>query len=250
MNMHRLFGTILLAGVLLLSATQAGFSYDSPQKYGIQLGGGFGVYDMGDIPNGADYLLSRTVSGSLTEADSGPMGSFALLYRPSRHQMWEIGYNAILDVENKVETSVGDSLGQLLMHANEFYVKANIVSYPSDKLHLNFGVGLAYYNVEMQVQNAFGGVYAYDAVGRGWGVLGTLGLEYLLKERVGLYLGGGGRLMNASHFSYESVPGVRSVLEVVGGGDRPMEVNLTGAYGQIGLRFYFDKVTKPIDFSR
>jgi len=29
-----------------------------------------------------------------------------------------------------------------------------------------------------------------------------------------------------------------------------MEVNLSGVYGLLGLRFYFDKVTKPVDYSR
>ena len=46
-----------------------------------------------------------------------------------------------------------------------------------------------------------------------------------------------------------SLPGVRSAVSVLGG-SRPFEVNLTGGYGQLGLRFYFDKVTKPIDFNR
>lgn len=247
--MHRLFGTILLTGILLMSANQAGFSYDSPQKYGLQLGGGFGIYDMGDIPTGTDYMMKQTINGTLTEADAGPAGNFAFLYQSSRHNMWEIGYNALLDVENKVENAAGDTTGQVLMHANEFYVKANIVTYPSEKLHLNFGLGIAYTNVELQIQDEFSYRFNYDAVGRGWGLLGSVGLELMLKERLGLYLNGGGRLMNAAHFSYESVPGVRTFLPVIGG-SRPMEVNLTGGYASLGLRFYFDQFTKPIDFTR
>lgn len=247
--MHRLFGTILLTGILLLSATQAGFTYESPQKYGLQLGGGFSMYDMGDITTGRDYMMKQTINGSSTEADAGPVGNFAFIYRASRHQMWEIGYNALLDVENKVESAVGDSTGSILMHSNEFYVKANVVTYPSEKLHLNFGLGIAYYNCELQVQDPFSYRYNYDAVGRSWGLLGSIGAEFMLKERLGLYLGGGGRLTNAAHFSYESVPGVRTFLPVIGG-NRPMEVNLTGAYASLGLRFYFDQFTKPIDFTR
>ena len=247
--MHRLFGKILLTGILLLSVTQSGFSYDSPQKYGFQLGGGLGIYDMGDISTGTDYLLSQTANGTLTESDIGPLGNIAFLYSSSRHQMWEIGYNALLDVENKVENAAADTSGQLLMHANEFYVKAHLVTYPSEKLHLNFGIGLAYYNVELQIQDEFSHRFNNDAVGRGWGLLGSLGLELMLKEKIGLYLGAGGRLMNAAHFSYESVPGVRTSLPVLGG-SRPMEVNLTGGYANLGLRFYFDQFTKPIDFTR
>jgi hypothetical protein len=72
----------------------------------------------------------------------------------------------------------------------------------------------------------------------------------LVTKRVGLILGGGGRVANTNNFSYwDPATGPRKVLKVVGG-SRPIEVNLSGAYGQAGLRFYFDPVTKPVDFTR
>jgi hypothetical protein len=171
----------------------------------------------------------------------------SFLYRPSRHQLWEVGYNALLDVENTVENDT--ARGQILMHANEFFLKANLVTYPLEKLHLNLGVGLSYYNAELQIQDEFTGRFNYDAVGRGWGLIGSAGLEFMLQEHFGLYLGGGGRVVNTSQFSYESVPGVRTFLPILGA-SRPMEVNLTGGYANIGLRFYFDQFTRPIDFTR
>jgi hypothetical protein len=247
MNMHRTFGTLILAGLLLLSVNQAGFSYESPQKYGIQLGGGFGTYDMGDVTLGVETLMSRNSNNVSSEEDSGPMGNIALLFRPSRHQLWEVGFNGLLDVENTVSNA--DTSGQILMHANEFYLKANVVTYPASWLQFDFGVGLSYYNCELQIQDGFNRQYRYDAVGRSWGLLGGANFEVALSKRVGLILGGGGRLTNAANFSYESVPGVRQILNVIGG-TRPMEVNLSGAYGNAGLRFYFDKVTKPIDFTK
>lgn len=247
--MYRLLGTLCIASLLTLSVTATSFAYDSPRKYGIQLGGGFGLYDMGDVSLGTDYLTDLRSGNTATTADTGPMGGFALLYRPARHQMWEIGYNAILDVENLVENAAADSSGQILMHANEFYAKAVVVTYPAERLNLNFGVGLAYYNAELQIQDDFTRRFYYDAVGRAFGLVGSLGLELGLSEQLGLYLGGGGRLVNTNNFTYESSPGVRSSLPVLGG-SRAMEVNLTGGYAQLGLRMYFDKVTKPIDFSR
>jgi hypothetical protein len=245
--MHRMFGTILMTGLILLSVSQAGFSYDSPQKYGIQFGGGMGQYDLGDISQGMDYMKSLADKPTVNESDMGPVGNVALLFRPSRHQLWEVGFNALLDVENSVQNDT--ATGQILMHANEFFLKANVVTYPLEKLHLNLGLGLAYYNAEVQIQDEFSGRFNYDAVGRGWGLIGSAGIELLLQEHLGLYLGGGGRVMNASQFSYESVPGVRTFLPVLGG-SRPMEVNLTGGYANVGLRFYFDQFTKPIDFTR
>ncbi|MCB9366579.1 MAG: hypothetical protein H6506_00740 [Calditrichaeota bacterium] len=249
--MNRLLVTLCIASLLTLSVTTSSVAYESPRKYGIQLGGGFGIYDMGDITLATDFLESRRSGSTVTTADAGPMGNLALIYRPSRHQMWEIGYNALLDVENLVENSAGDSLttGQVLMHANEFYAKAGIVTYPSERLNLNFGLGLAYYNCEMQIQDEFTNNYYYDAVGRAFGLVGSVGLELGVSKRVGLYLGGGGRLANVTNFTHEATRGVRSGVTVLNG-SRPWEVNLTGGYGQLGLRFYFDKVTEPIDFSR
>ncbi len=130
-----------------------------------------------------------------------------------------------------------------LMHGNEFYAKAVIVTYPSERLNLNFGVGLAYYNTELQVQDDFTRRFYYDAVGRAFGLIGSLGLELGLSERMGLYLGGGGRLVNSNNFSYESSPGIRSGVTVLGG-SRPMEVNLTGGYGQVGLALVFRQSDK------
>lgn len=247
--MYRLLGSLCIASLLTLSVTATSFAYDSPRKYGIQLGGGMGLYDMGDVNLGVDYLTDLNAGNTATTSDIGPMGSFALLYRPARHQLWEVGYNAILDVENTVESSRGDTSGQFLLHANEFYAKAVIVTYPKEALNLNFGVGLAYYNAELQIQDDFTNVFYYDAVGRAFGLIGSVGLELGLSEQLGLYLGGGGRLVNTNNFTYESSPGVRSSVKILGG-SRPIEVNMTGGYAQLGLRMYFDKVTKPIDFSR
>jgi len=242
-------GLLCIATLLTLSVTTSSFAYESARKYGVQFGGGFGVYDMGDVSLGTDYMLRQRPGNKATTGDAGPMGNIAIVYRTARHQMWEVGFNPLFDVENLVENASGDSSGQILMHSNEFYLKAIIVTHPSERLNLNFGVGLAYYNTELQVQDDFTRRFYYDAVGRSFGAIGSLGIEFGLSEQTGLILGVGGRLTNSNNFSYESSPGVRSGVTVLGG-NRPMEVNLTGGYAQLGLRFYFDQVTKPIDFSR
>jgi hypothetical protein len=100
----------------------------------------------------------------------------------------------------------------------------------------------------LQVQDDFDGRYDYDAVGRGFGLLGGASLEFLATQRVGVVLAAGGRVVNTSDFT-KDVSGVRTTVKVLGG-DRPIEVNLSGMYAQLGLRFYFDKTTQPIDFGR
>ena len=247
--MHRIFGILLVCTLVIAAGSSTALAYDSPQKYGIELRGGFGVYDMGDVNQGAEYMRQEKAGNTLTTADSGPTGGFSFLYSPARHTTWEIGYNAILDVENSVESTIPDSNGSILMHANEFFMKAHLVPTIGDRIKLNLGVGLSYYNVELQIQDDFSRRYNYDAVGRCFGLLGSAGLEFLLTERLGLNLQGGARLANASSFSYEPTTGVRTGLNVLGG-SRPIEVNLSGVYGSVGLRVYFDKVLQPVDFTR
>ena len=249
--MHRFLGILLVCALVIAAGSSTAFAYSGPQQYGVELRGGFGQYDMGDVSQGADFMKRESNNGTLTTADSGPLGGVSLMYRPLRHAMWEIGYNALLDVENKVESTSGDSAmnGSILMHANEFFVKANLVPTIGDRLSLNLGVGLSYYNCELQIQDDYSRRYVYDAVGRAWGLLGSAGLEFLLTDRLGLNLQGGGRIANAANFSYEPSAGVRTGVTTIGG-SRPIEVNLSGLYGMVGFRVYFDKVIQPVDFTR
>jgi hypothetical protein len=256
--MHRLIGTILTLVALFALGSGAAYAYDSPHKFGIELRGGFGQYDMGDINQGTTFFQTghapnpNSPSSSdrfITTGDNGPTGGLSLLYRPSKHTIWEIGLNSLMDVENSVVNQRGDSSGQILMHANEFFLKGSVLVPVADRLILDFGAGVGYYNTELQIQDDFNSHYYYDVDGRGWGVLGTGGLELLLSSRIGIHLGGGFRLTNTTDFTYESAPGNRAGLNALGSG-RPMEVNLSGMFGNGGIRFYFDRVTKPVDFTR
>ena len=252
--MHRFIGTFL-AVVLVIAVVGSGaaLAYDSPRKYGVEFRGGFNIYDMGDVPSSTLALqqnLNRaSVKNSIAQDSSGLSGGLSFLYRPTAHTMWEAGYNAILDVENTVDTTPDTASGQILMHANEFFVKGNVIATITRNLEANFGAGVSYYNVELQIQDNLSRRYNYDAVGRSWGLIGTVGLEYFLTQRAALSLQGGGRITNAGNFSYESSSGSRTGVPVING-SRSMEVNLAGVFASLGLRIYFDKVTKPIDFTR
>jgi hypothetical protein len=247
--MRRFFGILLVCVLLLAAGSNLAFAYDGPHKYGIELRGGFGMYDMGDVPMTVTSMENARAGNTSTTADAGPMGGLSLIFRPLKNGIWEVGYNAILDVENTVESTIADTNGSILMHANEFFMKAHLAPWIGDRINLQLGVGLSYYNVELQIQNDFTRQYTYDAVGRCWGLTGSAGLEFLISDGLGINFQGGGRIANATHFSYEATQGVRTGLNVPGG-SRPMEVNMSGLYGSAGLRFYFDKVFPPVDFSR
>jgi len=263
--MQRFLGTTLLALLVMVTlGSTSARAYDSPQKYGVEIRGGLGIYDMGDVTNGIRTLqknlsgMRPTVNSSTSSLlgtngdginDNGPTGGLSFLYSPSRHTMWEVGYNALLDVNNTVDTQPDTASGQILMHANEFFLKGHVVAMLTDRLHLNFGAGAAYYVSELQIQDNKQRNYYYNVDGPGWGLLGSVGLEFLATDRVGIALSGGGRFATTSHFTYETAPGTRTGFNVLYG-SRPMEVNLSGVYAQLGLRLYFDKVTKPVDFTR
>jgi hypothetical protein len=252
--MHRLFGTglILLALVFVAMGSNTALASDSPQKYGVEVRGGFGMYDMGDVKPGIESyqgtLRAAHIPSTLNEKDNGPAAGFSFLYRASRHTMWEVGYNALMDVNNKLDAPDSAS-AQILMHSSEFFFKGHIVATLTNRIQASIGGGISYYNAELQVQNNHTRAYYFDADGRAFGLVGSVGLECLLTKRLGLSLQGGGRVANATHFSYRDQTDMRTELSAVGGG-RPMEVNLSGAYATLGLRFYFDPVTGTMDFTR
>jgi hypothetical protein len=255
MIMLRFFGTLLAVLVVVAAAgSSSALAYDSPQTYGVEIRGGFNTYDMGDVPSGLKSLQTNLnsvgIRNTVNEKDNGPSGGFSFLFKPSKHSMWEAGFNALMDVESTVDTQPDTASGQILMHANEFFVKGHLVVPLLSVLNLNVGGGVSYYNTELQIQDNQQRKYYFDAVGRGWGIVGSAGLEFLISQRVGLLLQGGGRLVNTSQFSYEPKPGDFRTYLPVPGGQRGIEVNLSGAYANLGLRFYFDRVTKPVDFTR
>jgi hypothetical protein len=276
LTMHRLSGTVLICIALVFVAMGSNSAFaqttpdrwttksapeapaatysETPQKYGVELRGGFGIYDMGDVIPGIDKMtLDRWNDGMIaipTTKDNGPSGGFSFMFRPTKHSMWEVGFNALMDVENKVNTVPDTASGQILMHANEFFVKGNVIATITDRLQASFGAGISYNVAELQIQDNLNRLYYYDADGRAFGLVGSVGIEFLLTKRLGLNLQGGGRLANTTWFSYiRSDTGTRDMLPAIGGG-RPMEVNLSGAYANLGLRFYFDPVTKAVDFTR
>lgn len=252
--MHRLMGTIgVCAALILVLGSGAALAFDSPQKYGVEVRGGFGIYDMGDVIPGIvtmqNNLTRVQIANTLDSSSAGPAAGLSFLYRPSKHTMWEIGYNSLLEVSNTVDSRPDSFSGEILMKGSEFFLKGILVATPSDFLNLNFGAGLGYYGANLQIQDRRGQRFNYDAKGRAFGLIGSVGIELLPTPRLGVILSGGGRIANTKHFAYESTPGTWSNLTAIGS-TRPMEVNLSGFYGTLGLRFYFDKVTQPVDFTR
>jgi hypothetical protein len=252
--MHRLIGTIgVCAALIVVLGSRTALAFDSPQKYGVELRGGFGMYDMSDVTTGIEHMQTTLngvqIKNTLNKSDAGPAAGLSLIYCPSRHAMWEVGYNALLEVTNSVDTTPDTASGEILMHASEFFLKGNLVGTPAKFLHLNLGAGVAYYNANLQVQDNYLRRYNYDATGRAFGLIGSAGVEILPMPSFGIVVQGGARVANTKSFSYEVTPGTRGNLPIIGG-SRTMEVNLSGVYGLVGMRFYFDKVTQPVDFSR
>jgi hypothetical protein len=254
--MQRLLGTVFACCLVVTAlGSSDALASDSHQKYGFELRGGFGMYDMGDVTTGIEtmdaHLRDANISRTLNKQDQGPAAGLSFLYRPSRHTMWEVGYNALMDVENKVDSNPDTASGQILMHANEFFLKGIVVATLTDRIHLDFGAGVSYYVSELQIQDNFRRRFDYDADGRAFGLIGTVGLEILLTQRLGLIAEVGSRVANTSHFTREEATsvGTRTGVNVIDG-ERPIEVNLSGAFAGAGLRFYFDPVTKPVDFTR
>jgi len=260
--MHRLIGTIgACAALMLILGSGTALAFESPLKYGVELRGGFGQYDLSDVRTGIENmqgtLNKARIDNTLNKSETGPAAGLSFLYCPSKHTMWEVGYNALLEVTNTVEMTNVDvpdtASGEILMHAGEFFLKGYLVGTPSEHVRLNLGAGVAYYNANLQIQDNRQQRYNYDATGRAFGLVASAGVELLPLPRFGIVLQGGARVANTQSYSYEVLPGTRTNLPIIGAtssSSRTMEVNLSGVYGLLGLRFYFDKVTRPVDYSR
>lgn len=254
--MHRFIGTVgVCAALMLILGSSTALAFDSPLKYGLELRGGFGMYDLSDVRTGIENMQATLnavpIKNTLNKSDAGPAAGLSFLYRPSKHTLWEVGYNALLEVTNSVDAP-DSAAGEILMHGDEFFFKGYLVGTPKEWLHLNLGAGLAYYHANLQIQDNHRQRYNYDATGRAFGLVASGGVEILPLPRFGVVLQGGARVANTQHYTYEVSPGNRGNLPIIGGssGARTMEVNLSGVYGLLGLRFYFDKVTRPVDYSR
>lgn len=226
-------------------------------KFGIQITGTGGMFAMEDINN---YFLTPedgVTRGSYTDAEYGIGGGLALLYRSHDRFRWHIGYNYLGKDASEVNHTEGGvtSLSEHSVLGNEFYV-AGYYLYPfSDALHLYIGGGFSIINAKVDRITSVGeyGPAIYDASGNAFGMLASVGAEFMLTDNLAVAGALGFRLANVSELTYTDTDGTKDELGAYPTEDyvwdagnnttRKIAADFTGAYGELGIRYYFDAAT-------
>jgi len=226
-------------------------------KFGIQVTGSGGMFAMDDINN---YYLTpddEVQRGSYTEAQFGVGGGIAVLFRSHDRFRWHVGYNYLGkdSFEGNLSKDGVSSINEHAASGSEFYV-AGYYLYPfSDEFHMFFGGGVSIVNatVDRITSIADYGPAVYDASGSAFGAQLGLGAEFTVTQNLGIVGLVGFRLANVGTLTYVDVNGTLDedgnlptedyVWDAGKNKSRKIAADFTGAYGELGLRYYFDAAT-------
>ncbi|MBU1937587.1 hypothetical protein KKG05_09330 [bacterium] len=239
-----LVGVMTLVVLLLCLNSSTAQAQDDSRKYGIEFRGGFSQYQVSDTRDVIDYYESRSAA-AVTQNYSGPSGGFSLLWRQEKHFQWNIGYNSLMNFES--EAVWNDTTLTLSSRASEFFVLGNFVFLPTSNIRAYFGGGVNFLSAKQDIRWEPGNSI-FDGSGRTFGLLVNGAIELFLNRHVGLCLGGGYRLANVTKMKDVDFSGTVTNLAhpLV---NRAWEADFSGPYAALGLRIYFDPLTKPIDFT-
>jgi hypothetical protein len=201
---------------------------------GLEFRAGFSHQFMED-PN--DFVDAYPSNYDVTNTLGSPTLGLSLLYKTHEHFGWNIGYNYLMTNTSKAE--LGDESLELKMRGHELFVMGCYIKPVMTDWELILGLGLNGFFGWMD-QDDSEGVGFNDAGGRSLGFLVNAGLEMPLKEKLGLAFALGYRNALVDEIAYRDANDRERTVYFE---NRPMELNFSGLYGQIGLRVYFDPVT-------
>jgi hypothetical protein len=244
MKRSMIVGVLTLFVLLLCLKSNPAQAQDDLRKYGIELRGGFSLYQISDTRDVIDYYESKP-SAAVTQNYAGPSGGFSLLWRQEKHFQWCIGYNSLLNFES--DASWNDTTLTLSSRASEFFVLGNLVFLPIENLRTYIGGGVNFLAAKQDIRWVPGNS-VFDGSGRTFGFLVNGAMELFLGQRVGLCLTGGYRMANVTKMKDVDFSGVSANLAhpLV---NRAWEADFSGPFATVGLRIYFDPPAKHIDFS-
>ncbi len=229
----------LIATMLLTGLVIAG---DIHHQYGIELRGGLSMYmNMDDPTNWAKQYSSNLDE----EMEYAPDFGISLLYKHRNDFVWNIGFNHLFTAKNSFSVGGGDY--EETVGASEFFIVPSYIFKPNNTINLSIGIGptLMLASLDRTGPAGLGGLAEfYGAYGRNMGFLALANLEIGINSKVSLKLGGGYRGCFVDDIDFiEDVDGTefrRQVVWTVGNvaTSRPYELDFSGAFGEVGLRWY------------
>ena len=236
----------LALAALILIAAGTSFAGEIYHKRGVEFRGGLSTYlFMEDPVSWAEQFNPSLDSEMLFAPDFG----ISLLYKTYNNFVWNIGFNHLFNssaayTQNNVDYDETVS-------ANELFLAPGFVFKPNSKLNFSVSAGatliMATLDRKSPLQSGDLNEF-YGATGRNIGFIGLLNIEYMWKPDVAIKLGGGFRSVYINDVSFISTnsAGVEKSFSVVwtdAGGtetNAPYELDFTGAFIDLGVRFYFE----------
>ncbi len=233
---------LILAAVLMLALSlptvMAGEIY---HQRGLELRGGMALYMQMTDPSDWANQFSGGVSDEMTFA---PDFGLSILYKSYRNFSWNIGYNHFF----AARTTFNGGASEEVMDANEFFVVPSFIFWPEENLNLSIGAGPTIMMASLDRNSPLAQDWGefYGASGRNIGVLALANLELGLSESFALKGGVGFRsvVVNKIEFS-QIVSGTEYNHQVMwtdtAGNEsgRSYELDFTGLFLEVGLRWYF-----------
>lgn len=246
----RLAGMTLMLGLLATGVQAKDVSIferkerDMPRRFGIQFLGAGNMFAMGDVN---DYRAAENHQTNDANANFGIGGGFALLYRSHQNFRWTIGYSFLGQDGTEAAWLANPSdpnsvqVNEHTVNGSELYIMGNYLLRMGDVMHLSFSGGPALYTGTLDRRSS--GQSFYDATGRGIGLRGGVGLQFMFGKSFGLHAMAGYRQAVIPKLVYENQNGVEQVV-YWGGANRQFALDFSGAFLEAGVRLYFEPATE------
>lgn len=237
---------VTLALILVLTAAFAinAAAGEIRNQYGLEFRGGLALYMSMDDPDNWAKQYSSVLD---EEMDFAPDFGISVLYKHRNDFVWNIGYNHLFTARNTFTTTAGAEYEESVS-ADEIFFVPSYIFLPNNFVSLSLGLGPSVILASMDRTGPanLGSLSAfYGAYGRNIGFLALANLEVTVNSKVALKIGGGYRGAFVDDIEFiENIDGVesrRQVVWTIGSREttRPYELNFSGLFGEVGLRWYF-----------
>lgn len=238
---------LTLAVLALLTAALVTASAETIfHQRALEFRGGANIYMMMDDPS--DFVNQFPGSSLNSEMNFAPNFGISLLYKSRYNFVWNIGYNHLFS--DKTEFSLPGSTNEEVVDANEIFIIPSFIFFPNSRLNFSVGAGL---DIMMATVDRTTSIpnnnlkEFYGATGKNVGFVALGNAEFLLTPNWGINGGLGFRAVNVDDINFSSYEGdveqSNQVTWVTSSGQvttRAYELDFTGIFAELGVRWYFD----------
>ena len=236
--MHVRLSTVLAIGMLSLAMVAS--AADIEKKYGVELRGGFGTITMDDVNNLADTLWGSGLT-TATKPSGTPLYGVSILYRSHPEFLWEIGYNAFPLASWESKNRATGRVARMDISGSEIYILPTYVWGKPNGLTLGIGAGPDLsFAVASRSGHTTDALNFSNANGRTVGGMVKAFVELAMGKHNGVIVSAGYRNHYIDRIRKEADSGGNREAIVIPNTTQYLPVDYSGAFVQIGWRFYYE----------